>query len=285
MDVRDLSPALGAEITGLDVESGLDDAAFEALYAAWVAANGLLVIRDQSHLSIEAHLAFSRRFGPLFGEAEQLQDTVRKYLHPDHPGIYRVSNKVEAGQVLGRARAGDYWHSDVSFRERPAKASILHGIEVPALGGDTQFASMFRAWEALSPAMQALLEDLEAVHDFAVRAALSYRPEVVESQDFHGDNRSLHPVVIRHPDSGRRALFVNPGFTARLDGFSPEESEALLGFLYAHCTRDEFVYRHRWRPGDLLVWDNRCVMHRAITDYTADRYLQRTTVIAERPTA
>ena len=285
MRVSRLSPALGAEITGVHLDRPLDDDAFDELHEAWMDADGLLVIRGQHDLGPEAHLAFSRRFGPLFGEAEPLQDTVKQYLHPDHPGIYRVSNKVERGQVLGRARAGDYWHSDVSFRERPAMASILHGIEIPPVGGDTQFASMFRAFEALSEPMQALLDGLHAVHDFAVRASASYSADVVRREDFDGRNRALHPVVIRHPVSGRRALFVNPGFTAALQGFAGDESAALLDFLYRHCTRAEFVYRHRWQPGDVVVWDNRCVIHRAVTDYTADRYMQRTTVIAERPTA
>lgn len=285
MNVNRLAPALGAEVTGLDLSRSLSDEAFAAVRKAWVDADGLLVIRGQEALTPEKHLEFSRRFGPLFGEADHFQDTVKKYLHPDHPGIYRVSNKVQAGQVLGRARAGDYWHSDVSFRERPAMASILHGIEIPPIGGDTQFASQYRAWEALSEPMKKLLEGLRAVHDFAVRAPLSYKPETVDSGDFDGRNRALHPVVLRHPESGRRALFVNPGFTAAIEGFTPEESRALLDFLYAHATREEFVYRHRWRAGDLLVWDNRCVMHKAVTDYTADRYMQRTTVIAERPVA
>jgi taurine dioxygenase len=285
MEIRRLSPALGAEVTGVRLAEDMGENTFSALHEAWMEASGLLVVRDQHDLDPESHLAFSRRFGPLFGEAEPLQDTVKRYLHPDHPGIYRVSNKVQDGQVLGRARAGDYWHSDVSFRERPAMASILHGIECPPIGGDTLFASMFRAWEALSEPMQALLEGLHAVHDFAVRASRSYRPDVVEEQDMDGQNRALHPVVIRHPVTGRRALFVNPGFTAQMAGFAPEESAALLDFLYRHCTRDEFVYRHRWHPGDVVLWDNRCVIHRAVSDYTADRYMQRTTVIADRPLA
>ena len=241
-------------------------------------------MRDQDTLQPEQHLALSRRFGALFGEAETLQDTVKRYLHPDHPGIYRVSNKVQAGEPLGRARAGDYWHSDVSFRERPAMASLLHAIEIPALGGDTLFANTQVAWEALSPAMQRLLEPLDAVHDFAVRASLSYKPDVVIDGDFDGENRCVHPVAIRHPETGRRGLFVNPGFTAALVGFEPPESRALLEFLYAHCTQEEFMFRHRWQPGDLVIWDNRCVIHKAVSDYQTDRYMHRTTVIASRPT-
>lgn len=281
--VTRLSPALGAEVRNFTLPDPVDDATFDAIHSAWLDAGGLLVLRGQHDLQPEAHLAFSRRFGPLFGEDEQLQKTVERYLHPDHPGIYRVSNKVVAGEPIGRARAGDYWHSDVSFRERPAMASVLHGIEIPPIGGDTQFASQHTAYEALSGAMQSLIADLDAVHDFAVRAAVSYRPDVVMSNDFDGENRCLHPVVIRHPKTGRRALFVNPGFTARLQGFDAAESDALLGFLYQHAIRDEFVYRHRWEPGDLVIWDNRSVIHKAVTDYQADRYMHRTTVIAARP--
>lgn len=284
-ELRRLSPALGAEIIGLDVSVGLDDKAFARLREAWIAADGVLVLRDQ-RLSEEQHLAFSRRFGPLFGEAEQLQDTVKKYLHPDHPGIYRVSNKVRDGQPLGRARAGTYWHSDVSFRERPAMASLLYAIEIPPHGGDTLFASMYRAWETLSPAMQATLEPLTALHDFAVAASVRYESTAVEWGDLDGMNRCLHPLVVTHPESKRRALFVNPGFTAGLQEFHPEESRAILGYLHAHAVQPEHVYRHRWQPRDLVIWDNRCVMHYAIADYQGlgDRYMHRTTVIAERPT-
>jgi taurine dioxygenase len=281
-----LAAVAGAEVTGIDVSTDLSDEDFAALKQAWLDHNGILVIRGQA-LTPEQQLSFSRRFGPLFGEAEPLQDTVKKYLMPGHPGIYRVSNKVEDGKPLGRARAGTYWHSDVSFRERPAMASILYAIEIPPVGGDTLFANMTAAYEGLSAAFRWKLEGLRAVHDFAVAAGMSYAPEVLERQDFDGQNRFIHPLVITHPETGRKALFVNPGFTAQLEGFALVESRALLAFLYQHATRPEFVYRHRWRQHDLLIWDNRCLMHYAIADYEGkgDRYMHRTTVIAQRPTA
>ncbi len=284
--VSPLAAVAGAEVTGVDVSRNLSDGEFAALKKAWLDHNGILVIRDQA-LTPEQHLAFSRRFGPLFGEAEALQDTVKKYLLPGHPGIYRVSNKVEDGKPLGRARAGTYWHSDVSFRKHPAMASILYAIEIPPVGGDTLFASMSAAYDALSDALKSRLEGMRAVHDFAVAAGMSYSPDVIAQGDFDGQNRYLHPVVITHPETGRKALFVNPGFTAHLEGFAPEESRALLAFLYQHATRPEFVYRHRWRPRDLLIWDNRCLMHYAIADYEGkgERYMHRTTVIAETPKA
>ncbi len=284
--VTPLTGLAGAEVTGIDVSGSISEQEFSALKNAWLDHNGLLVIRDQT-LTPEQHLAFSRRFGPLFGEAEQLQDTVKKYLLPEHPGIYRVSNKVEDGKPLGRARAGTYWHSDVSFRKRPAMASILYAIEIPPVGGDTLFASMTAAYDALSPAFRARLDGLRAVHDFAVAAGMSYSRDVIEEGDFDGQNRSLHPLVITHPETGRKALFVNPGFTSHVEGFSQEESRALLELLYRHATQPEFVYRHRWRPHDLLIWDNRCLMHYAIADYEGKgvRYMHRTTVIAETPRA
>ncbi len=284
--VQPLSPALGAEIEGLDLAAPLGDNLFRELHETWLAHDGLLVIRGQ-RITPEQQIAFSRRFGPLFGEADQFQESVRPYLMPGQPAIYRVSNKVSDGVPQGRAKAGNYWHSDVSFREHPASASLLYALEIPPTGGDTMFANMHRAHDALSAPMRDLLSGLGAVHDFAVAAASSgtYRADQLEDGDFDGANRFVHPVVIRHPETGRKALYVNPGFTAGLVDFAPEESAALLDYLYRHAIRPEFVYRHRWRQGDLVVWDNRNLMHYAVVDYEGigERYLHRTTVIAERP--
>jgi taurine dioxygenase len=281
-----LSPVLGAEVTGLDLSRPLGDNAFKDLHQAWLDHHGLLVVRGQK-LQPEAQVAFARRFGPLFGEDDHFQDSVKPYLLPGNPAVYRVSNKVKEGVAQGRARAGDYWHSDVSFRRHPAQASLLHAIEIPPAGGDTMFADMQQAYDALSDAMKALIDGLEAVHDFALAAANSgtYRADQLISTDFDGQNRCIHPVVIRHPETGRKALFVNPGFTAGLVGFEPEESRALLGFLFAHATRHEFIYRHRWAPGDLVIWDNRSLMHHAVVDYEGkgERYMHRVTVIAGQP--
>ncbi len=279
-----LSPALGVEISAVDL-CALDEAGFAEIRSLWNGANGLAVIRDQQ-LSPEAQTSFSRRFGPLFGEDDHFQNSVQPYLLPGHPTIYRVSNKKSAaGESMGRARAGSYWHSDVSFRAKPAMASLLHAIEVPEYGGDTLFASQIAAYAALSPAMQQLLAPLNAVHDFRVAAQTSgsYKTSDLDADDFDGTNRAEHPVVIAHPESGHSALFVNPGFTSHLSGFDPEESAALLDYLYRHITRVEFVYRHRWRAGDLVIWDNRATNHLAVQDYSADRYLHRSTVIAQPP--
>lgn len=279
-----LCPALGAEITGIDVSEEPSDNLFGAIREALNEAGGVLVLRDQD-ITPEQHVAFSRRFGPLFGEAEHLQDTVKPYLHPDFPQIYRVSNKVVDGKPQGRQRAGTYWHSDVSFRAHPAMVSILHGIDVPPLGGDTVFTNMTLAYEALSDAMKEMIAPLRAVHHFAGASNAAWAHEKVAEDDFDGTNVAEHPVVRVHPDTGEKSLFVNPGNTSHLVGFSEAESRALLDFLYEHAIRPEFQYRHRWQPRDLVIWDNRCTLHYAIADYTADRYMHRTTVIGEAPLA
>lgn len=284
---RPLGTHLGVEVTGIDLADGFGDNLAGELREVWLAHGGLMVVRDQANLTTEGHIAFSKHFGELFGAkgGTPLQDTVSRYIHPVHPEIYRVSNKVDiAGEPLGRKGAGTYWHSDVSFRERPAQASILHACEIPDAGGDTLFANMTRAYETLSPAMQATLARLNAVHDFEVAAYTQYAKPIVVEDDLKGANRAVHPVVRTHAETGKKSLYVNPGFTSHLDGFSREESLWILEPLYRHATRPENVYRHSWSAHDLLVWDNRSLMHYAVADYgDRPRYMERTTVIGERP--
>ena len=280
--INRLGQALGAEIIGLDVAAPLSDDRFDAVRATLCDNDGVLVLRDQ-RLTPQQHIAFSRRFGELFGDREQLQDSVTQYLLPGYPQIFRVSNKIVDGRRQGRSRAGNYWHSDVSFRPRPAMVSLLHAIELPPFGGDTLFTNMYLAYEQLSAPLQQFLGGLRARHDFAVNTNIGFAHETIAQGDLDGANSHHHPVVRTHGDSGRKCLFVNPGNTACIDGLEPLESRLLLDFLYAHSTRDEFIYRHRWVEGDLVIWDNRCTMHYAIVDYEEDRYLHRTTVIGERP--
>ena len=283
--VNPLSPVLGAEITGLDIAQPMGENLAKDIRQSWLDAGGLLVIRDQT-LTTEQHIQFSRHFGPLFGAPGEtpLQETVSRYLHPDHPEIYRVSNKVENGKPKGRAGAGTYWHSDVSFKQRPASASIMHAIEIPDIGGDTLFCNMTAAYEALSGAMKEMLAPLHAHHDFAQTAATQFAKPVVIEEDLKGDNRAIHPVVRTHGDTGRKSLYVNPGMTTGLDNFDDEESAVLLGFLFDHATQPEFTFRHHYRQGDVVMWDNRSLMHYAINDYgDQPRYMERTTSIGEKP--
>lgn len=284
--VTQLSKLGPTEIVGLDIGGPLSDAQMGEIRDLWLNAGGLLVFRDQD-ITPDQHVQFSARFGPLFGApgGTPLQDTVSRYIHPDHPEIYRVSNQVDKeGQPTGRKGAGTYWHSDVSFREQPAGASVLYGKTVPKIGGDTLFANTEVAYDALSPAMKELLAPLNAVHDFAVAAATQYAKPVVVEGDMDGANRAVHPVVRTHVETGRKSLFVNPGFTSHLQGFDPAESSAVLSFLYDHMKKPDFIYRHIWAERDVVMWDNRTLMHYAVADYGDEpRYMERTTIIGERP--
>jgi len=285
LTITKLSPKLGVEIAGIDLSQPLGGNMVAEIRQAWLDANGIALFRGQS-LTTAQHIDFSSHFGSLFGAPGEvpLQETVSRYIHPNHPEIYRVSNKVENGEPLGRERAGTYWHSDVSFRDCPAGASILHAREVPEIGGDTLFADLTQAYEALSETMKDTLAPLRAHHDWAVAAATQYSQNVVIADDLEGGNRTVHPVVRTHAETGRKGLFINPGFVSQLEGFEKAESDALLGYLYSHAIKPEFLYRHRWCQGDIVMWDNRTLMHYAIADYGATpRYMERTTVIGETP--
>lgn len=272
--VNSLSPALGAEMIGTDLSHPLDDAAFSQIRHVWLESNGVLVFRNQK-LTPDEHIAFSRRFGPLE------KHVLETYLLPGYPEIYRVSNKVTDGVPQGRAKAGTYWHSDLSYMNPPAMASLLYGIEIPPIGGDTLFCSLYRAYDALSPGLKNLLDGLTAVHDFAFASRGVFKSEKASKEQLDATPAVEHPVVKVHPETGRKVLFVNPGFTSHLVGIPPGEGRALLDFLFDHMTRPEFTYRHQWAERDLVMWDNRCTMHCAVADYDGigERYMHRTTVM------
>ena len=279
--IQPVSPHIGAEVVGADLREPVGDNLFRELYQAWVDADGLLIVRDQ-RLTPEQQIAFSRRFGELAVADDN--PVTRKYTLPGHPEIFRVSNKKQDGEPLGREDAGTYWHSDGTWQTFPSKASILYGIEIPRVGGNTMFADLYQAWETLTPTMQRMLDGLKAVHAMANAGGTSFEREFTGKGDVVAAKTAVHPLVIVHPDSGRKALFVNRGYTARIVGLSRPESDALLGFLFQHSTAPELVYRHSWRPHDLVIWDNRCTAHYAIPDYKAvgDRYLHRTSVKGDR---
>jgi len=280
-----ISPACGAEIRNIDLTQIAEDD-FSSLYQAWCEADGLVVVRDQK-LPEKAHVEFSRRFGPIYDDPDTIpmSHTVSQYLHPEWPQIYRVSNITDSsGEPLGRRKAGTYWHSDCSYLEGGAKASILHAIEIPPYGGDTMFANMTAAYDALSDRFKDLIADLNVVHDFQV-ASQGWQHETKAQDDLTSRTRNMHPLVRTHADTGKKSLFINPGFTSHIQDLTPAESAALLDYLYTHATQPEFIYRHRWQQGDVVIWDNRCVMHYAVSDYPDGhrRYMHRTTGIGERP--
>ena len=251
--------------------AGNFDEAFAALRRAWLDADGVLVLRDQ-HLSPEHHIAFSRRFGALE------KHVLATYLLPGHPEIYRVSNKVKDGKPEGRSNAGTYWHSDLSYMRPAAMASLLYAVEIPATGGDTMFASMYAAYEALLPGMRAMLGGLRAVHS----GARAFGPKATYNNEGRDAKFKLseialeeveHPVICTHAGSGRKYLYVNGGFTVRFADMTEAESKPLLDYLTQHAAKPEFTCRFNWRPGAMTFWANLCTQHFAINDYDGQRRL------------
>jgi len=277
--VTPLNPVIGAEIGGVDL-SRLNDGQFAEIRAA-LNAHHVLIFRDQ-HLSREDHKAFGRRFGRLhvhpYHAKQSAPEHARAGSAPD-PEIL----VVKADQT-SRFVAGEEWHTDVTCDERPPMGSMLYLTKTPESGGgDTAFASTIHAFEALSPAMRAFLEGLTATHDGAKPYTGGYGQAPPEG----GWPRNTHPVVIRHPENGGRALFVNRGFTTRINELDRKESDALLEFLWSHVeTHLEFQCRVRWEPNTMVFWDNRCTQHHAVWDYYPyARYGERVSIIGDRPTA
>ena len=276
---------VGAAISAVDLSKELDEPSHETLVDAWN-RHSVLVFRDQ-HLTPEHLLRFSRRFGEL--EVHVLD----QYLHPDHPEILVVSNIVENGRHVGIYDAGRYWHSDLSYLAEPSRGSGLYALEIPEANGqslgDTLWTSTAAAYDALDEPMRRRLDGLEAVFSLGNRFN-----KLVEDGDqdaaLTDDQKAqthevVHPVVRTHPLTGRKCIFVNEGHTARIVGLAEDESRSLLEELWAHCIRPEFVYRHRWRPGDVVMWDNVPTQHIAIRDYELPRRrrLHRTTLTGDRP--
>ncbi len=283
--VEPSSSPLGNEVTGLDISQGVSPQTFERLKAAF-SDKSVLVFRNQ-RLTPEQQIAFSRGFGDL--EYHVLE----RYLLPGHPEIFRVSNIVENGQRIGGS--GEFWHTDLSYVAEPSRGSLLYAIEVPTRDGvvlgDTEFASTASAYDALPADMKKRLTGLRAVHRFgdiyAKVAAQRGAAAPLSTEQKSKTPDVVHPIVIRHPFSGRLGLFVNEGFTVSIVGMPAAESEALLAELYAHSKRPEFIYRHRWQLGDLIMWDNWGTVHRATGGYSAEerRLMHRTTLKASVPFA
>ena len=281
ISVRRLTGALGAEIGGVDVSDPGDDLDFDTIHQAFL-DHSVLVFRNQ-RLTPDELVGFSRRFGPLE------QHVLKQFALPENQDVFLISNVKRKGKPIGAIRAGQYWHSDLSYMARPTMASLLHALEVPSYGGDTIFASTVRAYEELSPTMRGLLKGLRAVHDYT-NAYDTFFARVPDRPPLSDEVKAKvppveHPVVRTHPETGRQALYVNPGFTRRIVGLTDEESRALLDFLFAHAQQPQFLHRHSWRPGDLVVWDNRSTWHLAVADYPMDesRQLHRTSVVGDRP--
>ncbi len=273
LDVRPISGALGAEISGVDLSKDLTDATVAAIRRAWL-EHLVIFFRDQD-LTPARFLAFARRFG------EPIEYPFVKGLD-EFPEIIPVL-KLEHEKI----NFGGIWHSDTTYLDVPPMASMLVAREVPAAGGDTEFANMYLAYETLSSGMKRLLDGLVAVNSSAAADVSRTREDRLKDSaraDAKKEYMASHPVVRVHPETGRRALYVNCAHTVRFDGMTEEESAPILKFLYAHQTRPEFTCRFRWRPGSLAMWDNRCAQHNAINDYQGHkRLLHRITLAGDKP--
>ncbi len=268
--VHQVAGALGAEISGVDLSGPLSDETIADIRDAFT-RHQVIFFRDQT-LTPQQQLAFGRRFGPL-------------NIHPyvagmdDHPEVMEIIK-----EPTDRINFGGGWHSDMSFLETPAIGSILYAVEVPDFGGDTLFASQAAAFEALSPGLQKTLEGLNAIHsaerEYAPTGASAQKRESMKISDAEGmAGRFAHPMVKVHPETGRKALYVNPAFTMNIEGWSRRESKPLLDYLFEHSRKEAFTCRFSWRPGSIAFWDNRSVWHYALNDYHGQRrHMRRVTV-------
>ena len=265
--VMPVSPVIGAEVSDVDLRKPLDDATVAKIEAAW-RAHLVLFFRDQD-LTLEQHKAVGRRFGALHIHPAAPKDS-------EHPEILVVHGDDTVDFV-----AGSLWHSDVSCDADPPMGSILRIEQVPSSGGDTLFASMYAAFEALSDRMQRLLTGLTAIHEGEQYYRGRYGKDNLRDRAYPS---AKHPVIRTHPVTGRQALYVNEGFTTRIEELPPAESEALLAFLFRHCAKPEFHCRFQWRKNSVAFWDNRCVQHLAIWDYYPEtRHGYRVTITGDRP--
>ena len=272
LTIAPVAGALGAEISGIDLSAPLSDRTIAALRRAWL-DHLVIFFRDQT-LSPAQFLAFGRRFGDVIE-----YPFVRGLA--DYPEIIPVL-KLEHEHV----NFGGVWHSDTAYLDVPPMASMLVAREIPPFGGDTLFANMYLAYDTLSDAMKRMLEGLVAINSSAKADASRTREDRMKdsAREVKKDFVAGHPVVRRHPETGRRALYVNVAHTVRFEGMTDEESAPLLDFLFRHQIRPEFTCRFRWRPGSIAFWDNRCAQHNAINDYRGyRRLLHRLTLAGDTP--
>ncbi len=274
IEVSPTGAALAAEVRGVDLRQ-VTDAGFAAIHRAWL-EHQVLLVRDQV-LSDDDLIAFSRRFG--FLDHAPIQENGRRFVE-GHPEIYVVSNVIENGVAIGSLGAGEaVWHTDMSYLPQPPKASMLFAIEVPPKGGDTGFCNMYRAWDELPADLKRQVEGRRLKHDGTYNSGGYVREGVTATDDPTASPGTYHPIAYQHPETNRIALYLGRRRNAYIDGMSLSESEALLDELWRHATRDELSWYNHWRVGDLVLWDNRCTMHRRDPfDASARRVMHRTQI-------
>ena len=271
IEIRPITPAVGADIYGADINNEND---FYDIKQAFV--NYSVIAIRGIKLSPEEHLSFARKWGEI---------NVNRFFKPveGYPEIATVLKEPDQTSAIGET-----WHTDHSYDEAPAMCSILYAIETPPVGGDTAFASQHAAYSALSNGMKKTLEGLNAWHSSRHAFGADLSDEEARKDGRLGNEEAakqdaLHPVVLTHPLSGKKCLYVNGDFTTRFEGWTKEESQPLLNQLYAHCSRADFTCRVRWEPGTLAIWDNRALQHMAINDYAGHRRLMHRITIEGVP--
>lgn len=283
LDIETRHPLIGTQVRGVDLSQPIDEAVYQALHDLWMSCL-VLIFPDQA-ISDEAHIVFARRFGQL-----EIHPSVahRSSLNEE---IYRVSNVDEEGNIMSpKDTSWQYlsqswrWHTDSSFREIPSKGSILHGIEITNTGGNTLFANMYAAYDALDDETKAQVDGLWVVHDHDYILSLS--SDLANKTD-KGKYEELqpvcHPLLQVHPVTQRRCLFLSPHTMVKIDGMDPGEGRQLLDALIAHATQERFVYRHVWKKDDIIMWDNRCTMHSVepFDNVNVRRVMHRVTLVGE----
>lgn len=274
--VERIAGALGAEVSGVDLSKPLGAQAVLEIRKALL-ENLVIVFRNQSLDPVQQKILASA-----FGEL---------HVHPYVKGLAEAPEVVQVTKDADQVQnIGGLWHADVTFNKRPLMGAILHAVETPPYGGDTMFANMYMAFDELSSAMRNVLSGLQAEHSaaraFSREGIANLKSEEHKSMQVDNlqaeDVVSIHPVAFVHPETGRKALFVNDLFTTKFVGMSEQESQPLLQFLYRHATREEHTCRVRWQPGTTVFWDNRCTQHYALNDYYGFRRVMRRVAIAER---
>lgn len=276
LHTRRLSNAFGIEILGVDLKDKLSDATIAEIRKLW-SEYGIVLLRGQD-ITPEQLIAYSRRFGEL-----DLHETLAPFRHPDHAELFVVSTIPVDGKPSVSENVGRHWHSDLSYTVRPPLGSIFHALVLPEVGGDTMFASMHAAYDALSDTMKKMIEGLEAVHDYMGVENMKKRDAKLVAQLRELNPPVAQPLVRVHSETGRKALYLSEQMTKRIVGMTERESMPLLRFLFEHSVDPLFTYRHKWQPHDIIMWDNRSTMHLALSDFApgAHRYCMRTTILGQ----
>ncbi|SDR35866.1 taurine dioxygenase [Paraburkholderia fungorum] len=280
IEIRAFDGPVGAEVFGLDLGKPLNQSDFARIHRAHL-DHHVLVFRDQ-RITPDQQIEFSRRFGAL-----QIH-VLHQFQLPGHHEILVVSNVVENGKPIGLGDAGHFWHSDLSYKEKPSLGSLLHAQELPAEGGDTLFANMHLAWDTLPAHLRSAVEGRSAEHWYLAKyeelqKRSPWRPNL-SAEQIAQVKPVVQPIVRTHPETGRKALFVSEHFTTRIIDLPEDESRALLEEIFAHSVRPEHLYRHQWQEHDMVFWDNRSLMHLAAgTPDHLRRKLYRTTIEGDAP--